>query len=140
MKTLYILISLGLITGLGFSCREIPKAAGLQRLVHDIPCQDLKTQIIDQLRAQKIPAEFRDEKKGLIEAGPFFDQPFSPDTYSKVEEKYQMEVTCLDELSSRITLKSRIRVQGEGHQWIEMTDPNKKDAYEKRFLDRLMIK
>jgi hypothetical protein len=140
MKALCILIGLVLIAGLGFSCREIQKTAGLQRMVHDIPCQDLKIQIIDQLRARKIPAEFRDEIKGLIEAGPFFDQPFPPDTYPKVEEKYQLEVTCLDELSSRITLKSRIRAQGEGNQWFEVTDPRKKELYEKRFLERLMIK
>jgi hypothetical protein len=128
------------MAGGGLSCREIQKTAGLQRVVHDMPCRDLKKSLVDQLQAQKIPVEIRDEPKGLIKAGPFYSQPLPTDPYQRVEEDYLLEVACLDEISTRISLKSRIRVQGQGRQWSDITDPAQKTPYENRFLDRLTVR
>jgi hypothetical protein len=130
-----------LLSGMGFSCKEIPKSSpGMVRMVHDMPCQELVPKLLQVLKKENIPWETVDQKAGLMHAGPFLSDPLAGDPYLKMEERVQVEVKCLDALSTRISIHLQLRGLTQSSQWVEINDLSKIEAYQQRFLNTLTVR
>ena len=130
-----------LLSGMGFSCKEIPKSSpGMVRMVHDMPCQELVPKLLQVLKKENIPWETVDQKTGLMHSGPFLSDPLAGDPYLKMEERVQVEVKCLDALSARISIHLQLRGLTQSNQWVEINDLSKIEAYQQRFLNALTVR
>ena len=140
MKAALLLPLFLFLSGMGFSCKEIPKnSPGMVRMVHDRPCQELVPELLQTLKKKNIPWETVDQKAGRIQAGPFLSDPLAGDHYLKMEERVRIEVKCLDALSAQISIHLRLRGLSRSNQWEEITDLSKIEAYQQRFLDSLTV-
>jgi len=141
MRAAVLFTLLILLSGMGFSCKEIPKSSpGMVRMVHDMPCQELVPKLLQVLKKENIPWETVDQKAGLMRAGPFLSDPLAGDPYLKMEERYQVEVKCLDALSARISIHLQLRGLTKSNQWVEINDLSKIEAYQQRFLNALTVR
>lgn len=141
MRAALLFTLLILLSGMGFSCKEIPKSSpGMVRMVHDMPCQELVPKLLQVLKKENIPWETVDQKAGLMQAGPFLSDPLAGDPYLKMEERVQVEVKCLDALSARISIHLQLRGLTQSNQWVEINDLSKIEAYQQRFLNTLTVR
>lgn len=131
-----------LVVGL-MACKEVPKGltpAGLNVVVHDIPCEEVVDRILKECRRQDLPFEWADKDQRILLVGPLTSAPLSGDPFKKMEEKIRLETKCIDPLSTRLSLQLQLRGLTADLQWTEITDSEKLNGYGKRFFDRFLLK
>ena len=138
---LFILFSLFIFSA--SACKAVHQtaaSAGINVMIHDIPCAEVKDRVITELKNQGLSFEWLDQEQGRLSIGPLTTSPLPPDSFLKMEEKVRLEIKCLDSQSTRISAQMQLRGSTAGKQWLEITDSDKLNVYGKRFLDRLVIK
>ena len=138
---LFILFSLFMFSA--SACKEVHQtaaSAGINVMIHDIPCVVVKDRVIKELKNQGLSFEWLDQEQGRLSIGPLTTSPLPPDSFLKMEEKVRLEIKCLDPQSTRISAQMQLRGSTAEKQWLEITDSDKLNVYGKRFLDRLVIK
>jgi hypothetical protein len=107
-------------------------------MIHDIPCEEVKDKLIQECKNQRFPFEWTDKNRGTLLIGPLTTSPLSEDSFVKTEEKFKLEIKCIDPISTRISVQIQLRGLTVDNQWLEIKDPDKVNAYGNRFLDRLI--
>ena len=128
---------------MGTACKEVkktPTPSGVNLLVHDISCPEVKNRLVKELRKQGLPFDWADKDQGFLSVGPINTTPFQADPFIKTEEIIRLEIKCSDPQTTRISLQIQVRGLTSDHQWLEVNDPDKLNVYGKRFLDRLIVK
>lgn len=137
---LFILSSFFIVSAT--ACKEVHiKAvpAGVNVMIHDIPCEEVKDRLIKECKKQHLPFEWADQQQGLLSIGPVLTTPLPEDSFLKTEEKVRLEIKCSDPLSTRLSLRNQLKCLTADNQWLEIKEADKLNAYGKRFLDRLLI-
>ena len=107
-------------------------------MIHDVACDEVKARLIKECQAQHFPFEWIDKNQGLLGIGPLTTQSLSEDSLIKTEEKYQVEIKCIDPISTRISVQIQVKGLTKDNQWLEIKDPDKLNAYGQRFIDQLI--
>ncbi|MBA4395087.1 MAG: hypothetical protein C0407_16170 [Desulfobacca sp.] len=142
MKVLFLFLLFSLLVFSAGGCKEVKKAstpAGVNVMIHDISCQEVLVRIQKELKRQDLPFEWADKDQSLLLVGPVTTTPLPADPFIKMEENSRLEIKCLAPLSTRLALQLHLKGLGPDNRWTEITDPDKLNAYGKRFLDRLII-
>ena len=143
MRSAFLFILFSLVIFSGTSCKEVQKTstpAGINVMVHDIPCEEVIGRVIEECKSQHLPFEWADKERGILSVGPVTTAPLLADFFIKMEEKIRLEIKCVDPLSTRIALQIQLRGLTSDNQWQDIKDFDKLNAYGKRFLDRLIVK
>jgi hypothetical protein len=138
---LFILFSLFIFST--SACKEVHQTAspaGINVMIHDVPCAEVKERFIKELNNQGLSFEWLDQEQGRLSIGPLTTSPIPPDSFLKMEEKVRLEIKCIDPISTRISAQMQLRGSIAEKQWLEITNSDKLNAYGKRFLDRLVTK
>ena len=123
------------------SCKEVQKRetpSGVNIMIHDIACQEVKDQLIRECKNQGFPFDWQEKDQGILLVGPLSTRPLSDDAFVKMEEKFKLEIKCLDPLSTRISVQIQLRGLTSDNQWKEIKDPDHLNAYGNLFIDRLI--
>ncbi|OGP49644.1 MAG: hypothetical protein A2Y79_04940 [Deltaproteobacteria bacterium RBG_13_43_22] len=142
MRSLFLFFLFFFLIAFGTASKEIPKRSnpsGVNVMVHDVPCEEVKDRLLRECKNQQLPFVWADKDRGLLSIGPLNTTPLPLDPFIKMEEKSQLEIRCLDPLTTRISLQIQLRGLMSDNQWLEVKDPETLNAYGKRFLDRLII-
>jgi len=126
---------------LALSCKEVqkkPMAGGVNLIIHDIPCSEVKKKVIQQLESGKIPFTLLEGDTSTLAIGPFRASPLSPDLYGKIEEEGRLEIKCIDPLSTKISIVLRVKGLTSENRWVEIKEPDRLQIYGERFLQRFM--
>ncbi|MEW6184721.1 MAG: hypothetical protein AB1585_03170 [Thermodesulfobacteriota bacterium] len=126
---------------LACSCKEVqkkPMAGGVNLIIHDIPCSEVKKKVIHKLESGKIPFTSLDGDTSTLAIGPFHTSPLSPDPYGKIEEEGRLEIKCIDPLSTKLSIVLKIKGLTSDNRWVEIEAPDKLQAYGERFLQKFM--
>lgn len=107
-------------------------------MIHDIPCQEVKDRLLKECKNQRFPFEWADKDRGILLIGPLTTPPLSEDSFVKTEEKFKLEIKCIDPISTRISVQNQLKGMTVENQWLEIKDPDKLNAYGNRFLNRLI--
>jgi hypothetical protein len=140
MKALYLLVLFSFFIFSTPGCKEVKKPAtpsGVNVMIHDISCEEVIDRIQKELKRQNLPFEWADKDRGLLSIGPVTTPPMSADLFVKMEEKIHLEIKCIAPLSTRIALQLQLKGFESDTRWMEIKEPDKLNAYGKRFLDRL---
>jgi hypothetical protein len=125
------------------SCKEVkktPDPAGVNVMIHDISCEEVIQRVLKECHRQGLPFEWADKGQGLLSIGPVTTTPLSSaDPFIKMEEKIDLEIKCPAPLSTRIAVQLQLKGLTSKNRWSEIKDPEKLNAYGKRFLDRLVM-
>jgi len=143
MRPTFLFILFSLVIFSGTACKEVQKTstpAGINVMVHDIPCEEVIGRVIKECKSQRHPFEWADKEQGILLVGPVTTTPLPDDFFIKMEENIRLEIKCLDPLSTRISLQIQIRGLNSDNQWKDIKDFDKLNAYGKRFLDKLVVK
>lgn len=142
MKALFLLVLFSVLIFSAPACKEVKKAsppAGINVMIQDISCQDVIERVLKECQRQGLPFEWTDKDRGLLSIGPVTTAPLPADPFSKMEENVRLEIKCLTPLSTRVALQMHLKGLASDNQWTEVADPEKLNAYGKRFLDRLVV-
>ena len=107
-------------------------------MIHDIACDEVEGRLIKECKAQYFPFEWLDKNKGILGIGPLITHPLLGDSFAKMEEKFKVEIKCIDPISTRISVQIQLKGMTADNQWLVIKDPNKLNAYGKRLLDQLI--
>jgi hypothetical protein len=107
-------------------------------MIQDMACDDVKGQLINHCKSQHFPFEWADINQGILWIGPLITHPLSGDSFAKMEEKYKMEIKCIDPISTRISVQIQLKGLTTENQWLEIKNPDKVNAYGQRLLDQLI--
>ena len=143
MKLAFLFILVSLVIFSGMACKEVQKtstSAGINMMVHDIPCEEVISRIVALCNQQRLHFEWADKDQSLLFIGPVTTSPLPSDPFLKMEEKIRLEIKCVDPLSTRISLRMQLSGWTSDNQWQDIKDLDKLNAYGKRFLDRLVEK
>jgi len=143
MRPAFLFILFSLVIFSGTACKEVQKTstpAGINVMVHDIPCEYVIAQFIKECKSQRHPFEWVDKGQGILSVWPQNTTPLPADPFIKMEEKFRLEIKCIDPISTRISVQIQLKGLASDHQWLEVNDPDKLNIYGKRFLDRLSVK
>jgi hypothetical protein len=125
----------------GTSCKELQKKitpSGINVMIHDMACSEVKGQLIKNCKLQHCPFEWGDNNQDNLWIGPLITYPLLGDSFAKMEEKYKMEIKCIDPISTRISVQIQLKGLTADNQWLEIKDPGKLNAYGQRLLDQLI--
>jgi hypothetical protein len=120
-------------------CKEVQKKmtpSGINVMIQDRACDEVKDRLIKECKTHHFSLEWLD--KGIFIIGPLTGSPLSGDSFIKIEEQYQMEIKCIDPLSTRISVQIQVKGLTADNQWVEIKNPDKLNAYGNRFLDQLI--
>lgn len=123
------------------ACKEVHQtaaSAGINVMIHDVPCAEVKDRVIKELNHQALSFEWLDQEQGHLSIGPLMTSPIPPDSFLKMEEKIRLEIKCLDRISTRISLQIQLKALSADNRWMEIKDSEKLAVYGKRFLDGLI--
>jgi hypothetical protein len=137
----FILLLGGLLLLTSPGCKEEYKKglpSGVNVVVQDVPCKEVIQGILGACRQQNLSWSWADQNQGRLHIGPVSDTALPPDQDMKTEERIRLEITCLDSLSTRISLVPEVRLLTPDQKWKTVTEPEALQAYGKRFLDRLL--
>jgi hypothetical protein len=138
---IFIILFGGLLLMIPLACKEEYKkgpSSGVNVVVQDVPCREVIQGILEACRQQNLSCNWADQAQGRLQIGPVSDTALPPDQDMKTEERVQLEIKCLDNLSTRISLVSEVRLLTPDQKWKIVTEPEVLQAYGKRFLERLM--
>jgi hypothetical protein len=125
------------------ACKEVHQtaaSAGINVMIHDIPCAEVKDRVIKELNNQGLSFEWLDQEQGRLSIGPLTTSPIPPDSFLKMEEKVRLVINCIDPISTRISVQIQLKALSSDNRWVEIKDSDKLTAYGKRFLDSLINK
>lgn len=143
MRPTFLFILFSLIIFSISACKEVHQTAapaGINVMIHDIPCAEVKDRVIKELNNQGLSFEWLDQEQGRLSIGPLTTSPIPPDSFLKIEEKVRLEMKCLDSISTRISVQIQLKALSTDNRWVEIKDSDKLTAYGKRFLDSLIDK
>ncbi len=109
-------------------------------MIHDMTCNDVNDRLIKEFKNQHLPFEWIDKERGLLSVGPAITPPLSSDSFVKMEETYQLEIKCIDPISTRISVQIKLKGFSSDNRWVEIKEAEKLTAYGKRFLDSFINK
>jgi hypothetical protein len=125
----------------GTSCKEGQKRvtpSGINIMIHDIACQEVKDRLIKECKTRSFPFVWSEKDREILWIGPMTTLPLSEDSFVKMEEKYNVEIKCMDPISTRISVQIQLKGMTADNQWLAIKDPDRLNAYGERFLDRLI--
>ena len=106
--------------------------------ISDVLCEDVKnTSIPKRLKELEIPFEWIDQEKGLLTVGPITEKKESDSVYSKIRQRYFLEVVCGDELTTSIKGEAAIEGLNTAGEWIAITDAATIEQHSMQFLQSL---
>jgi hypothetical protein len=108
---------------------------GFDLAVIDVPCADVVDSLIEDLNKRNIPAEWINEKEGILAVGPVMEG--SGGVYSKIQHNYELSITCSNELSTRITGKAALEGLNSHNKWKPITDVQTVEKVALEFLRSL---
>ncbi len=112
--------------------------AGINMMIHDIACQEIKDRLIQECKNQGLPFDWSEKEQEILMIGPLVTSPLSERSFSKMEEKFKLELKCIDPLSTRISVQIQLKGLTADGQWKEIEDPDQLNAYGQRFIDRII--
>jgi hypothetical protein len=137
MRLILVLIVLASFVAMAPTCQQVRQESGLNLIVSDIPCERVGDIIQQELKRLQIPIRKIDPAQGLIETGPFQNDPLPGDGYKKVEEQYRLEMKCREALTTRITCQAVVKGLNPDNSWTPLPETG---PYEKRFLEQIIIR
>ena len=140
-QLILILLLGGLLLLTPLACKAEYKkgpSSGVNVVVQDVPCKEVIQGILEACRQQNLAWNWADQAQGRLHIGPVSDTALPTDRERKTEERVQLEIKCLDNLSTRISLLPEVRLLTPDQKWKTVTEPEELQAYGKRFLDRLL--
>jgi hypothetical protein len=114
------------------------QSPGINVVIQDVPCDEVIQGILRACRKQNLSWNWVDQSKGRLNIGPFPDTSLPPDRDMKTEERARLDIKCLDNLSTRVSLELEVRLLTPDQKWKTVTEPEALQVYGKRFLDRLL--
>ncbi|MBI4764881.1 MAG: hypothetical protein HY787_09785 [Deltaproteobacteria bacterium] len=125
----------------GTSCKEVQKRvtpSGINIMVHDIACQEVKDRLIKECKNQSFPYDWLEKEQETLLIGPLTTPPLPEDSFAKMEEKYRLEIKCMDPISTRISVQIQLKGMTADNRWLVINEPDRLNAYGQRFLERLV--
>ena len=120
---------------IGTSCRAVVKPPfNFVLEIDDLKCEDVWERVLMSLKENKIPILVLDKEKEYIKTGPIVTAPLQGEPYQKMEEKYLINVKCIEPLVTQITCQVQLRGMTKDNKWIEVKETEK---YERRFTNSL---
>lgn len=112
--------------------------AGINMMIHDLACQEIKNRLIQECKNQGLPFDWSEKEQEILMIGPLVTSPLSERSFAKMEEKFKLELKCIDPLSTRISVQIHLKGLTADGQWKEIKDPDQLNVYGQRFIDRII--
>jgi hypothetical protein len=137
MKIVPIIMCVIMVIWMGSSCRAVVKPSSeIVIMIDDLKCEEVWESVLRSLKDNKIPILMIDKEKEYIKTGPVITSPLPGEPYQRMEEKYLINVKCIELLVTQITCQVQVRGLTKDNKWIEV---KKTEKYERRFTDSFKI-